>query len=121
VEGLKRPGIQDIGRFNPSSPRLPNTIAQIFEVQDAVGVGIDTHQSSLVFRHLAIPVSQVKADRMGVHFQRTTALARMTDQTMHVHLIGLPFTDEPTDGVGQDSEMRVIHGAHDPLGLFLQC
>ena len=56
---------------------------------------------------------------MRVHFQHTSTFMRMTDQTRHIHLIGFSFINEPAAGMGQDGEMRVVHGTQNALGLFL--
>jgi len=84
-----------------------------------VGVGVDTHHDTLFFRHLAIPVGQVKTDRMSIHFQKAAPLPRMADQARHVHIVRRPFIDEPAGWMGQDCEIGMVHGMHDPLGLLL--
>jgi hypothetical protein len=63
-------------------------------------------------------IRKIEAVRMGIQFQEAPSLFGSLHQSFHIHFVGFSFIDQPSARMGQDVEIRAIHGPEDPLGLF---
>ena len=114
----ERAGIEDVVLGEPAAPRLTHTVEQVVEVLHAVGVAADRDQHAFVPGELTMDVEQIKAIGLRIELQKAASLPRMTDDSQHIHVIGLALIEEAPGRMRKDGEVRMIHGAEDPLRLF---
>jgi hypothetical protein len=89
------------------------------EVSRAIGVGIDADQHPFRRGPPAMDIEPVEPFGMSIQFEETATPARGPDDPRHVHVVGLARLDQPARGMGQQGNMRMIHGAEDTLGLLV--
>jgi len=54
---------------------------------------------------------------MGIEFEGAAPRAGTANDAQHVHVVGLAASQQAACGMGQQLEMRVVHGLQDALGL----
>ena len=111
------PRVQDVGLLQPAPSGLVHAEAQVVEVMDGMGVGVDAHQHSRVLGHPAGEIGEVQPLGVGVELEEATALPRMAEDALQIDLVGFPLEEQPPRGVGEDVKMGVVHGLENARSL----
>lgn len=89
--------------FQPTSPHLVYTTAQVVEIEPGMRVRIDRNAHAFGFRHRAVRAGQVKPIGMRVEFQMAAACARFPNDAHEIDVIRIALADQPS---GDMSEAR---------------
>ncbi len=81
-------------------------------------IKINTDQHSFLFSHLTVGIQQIQPFRMRIQFQEAATISGFTNNTQHVNIIECTPLQQASCRMCQQREVRMLHGAQYPLGLF---
>src|SRR5262245_53005407 len=116
TEFRPRPGVDDRAGFDPAAPRLKDSVAGLFELRGAVGVGINRERRARLARRARHHVVQIEAARRPVHFERHAGLGGRFDDSLEIELHRLAASQQSRRRMADDVYVRVGDGVEKPPG-----
>ena len=112
-------GVEDVGGGEPGAAELRGAPAQVVEIFDGVGVGVDDDAAAELSGQAEMEVVEIGAGGGGVVLDGDAELGGALEDLFHVDGVRIAAEEFAAGGVAEDAGVGVFEGGEDAIGHLL--